>query len=155
MINKKDTLGQIMQNYPEVAPVLAKAGLHCVGCHVSAYESLEDGCLAHGLKEKDILDIIKKSNDVIKKVDSLPEISFTKKATGELEKKKLKEKGKYVRVAPVFDGYDFEVTNKKEKDEIIIDKKLSIIADKRTQRFLKGVVVDYSDKEKDFTAKRK
>ena len=85
MINKKDTLGQIMQNYPEVAPVLAKAGLHCVGCHVSAYESLEDGCLAHGLKEKDILDIIKKSNDVIKKVDSLPEISFTKKALEVLE----------------------------------------------------------------------
>ena len=155
MLNKKDTLGQIIQNYPEVAPILAKAGLHCVGCHVSAYESIEDGCLAHGLTAKDIDNIIKKANIAIKKFDSLPEVSFTKKATVELEKKKLKEKGKYVRVAPVFDGYDFEVTKKKESDEVIIDSKLSIVADKRTQRFLKGVIVDYSDKEKDFTAKRK
>jgi len=155
MINKKDTLGQIIQSYPEVAPILAKAGLHCVGCHVSVYESLEDGCLAHGLTEKGINEVIKKANIAIKKFDSLPEVSFTKKAETELEKKKLKEKGKYVKIAPVFDGYDFEVTKKKESDEIIIDKDLSIIADKRTQRFLKGVVVDYSDKEKDFVAKRK
>jgi len=155
MINKKDTLGQIMKDYPEVAPVLAKAGLHCVGCHVSAYESLEDGCLAHGLTEKDIVELVKKANAEIRKFDSMPEISFTTKAASELEKKKLKEKGKYIRVAPVFDGYDFDVTSKKESDEIVVDKKLSIIADKRTQRFLKGVIVDYSDKEKDFTAKRK
>jgi len=155
MINKKDTLGQIMQDHPEVAPVLAKAGLHCVGCHVSAYESLEDGCAAHGLLKKDIDEIVRKANDKIKEFDALPEVLFTKKAVSEIENKKLKEKGKYVRVAPVFDGYDFEVTNKKEKDEVMIDTKLSVIADKRTQRFLKGVTVDYSDKEKDFTAKRK
>jgi hybrid cluster-associated redox disulfide protein len=26
-----------------------KHGLHCVGCHVSAFESIEEGAMAHGI----------------------------------------------------------------------------------------------------------
>ncbi len=154
MIKKKDTLGQILQNYPEVAPILAKAGLHCIGCHVSAYESLEDGCKAHGLSDKKIESIVKEANEKIKEFDSMLEVSFAERAVVEIKKRKEKETGKYVRIMPVFDGYDFDVTNEKEKDDIIINNKLGVISDKRTQRFLKGVIVDYSLKEKDFTAKR-
>lgn len=41
-ISKKTVLGEIINNNPEVVPVLASAGLHCIGCHVSSYESLEE-----------------------------------------------------------------------------------------------------------------
>ena len=33
-IKKTDLLGEIIDSYPEIAPVLAQSGLHCIGCHV-------------------------------------------------------------------------------------------------------------------------
>ena len=154
MINEKDTLGQIIKQYPEIAPVLAKAGLHCIGCHVSEYESLGDGCRAHGLTDEDIKKIVTGANAKIKEFDDMPEVSFTKKAILEIEKRKLKDGSKYIRIMPVFDGYDFEVTNEIETDDVILNKDLNAISDSRTQRFLKGVTIDLSDENKDFTAKR-
>lgn len=154
MINAKETLGQILKEYPEVAPVLAKAGLHCIGCHVSEYESLEDGCKAHGLTEQDICELVSEANKKIKEFDNMPQVSLSNKAKKEIDKKKSKTKDKYVRIMPVFDGYDFETTNEIETDDVVLDEKIGLISDKRTQRFLKGVTVDYDDKEKDFTAKR-
>ena len=56
---------------------------------------------------------------------------------------------------PAFDDYDFDATSEKETEDVFLDEGLGVIADKRTQRFLKGVIVDYSKKEKDFTAERK
>ncbi len=29
--------------------VFMKHGLHCVGCHVSVFESIEEGAIAHGI----------------------------------------------------------------------------------------------------------
>ena len=154
MINEKDTLGQIIKQYPEIAPVLAKAGLHCIGCQVSEYESLGDGCRAHGLTDEDIKKIVTDANAKIKEFDDMPEVSFTKKAILEIEKRKSKEGSKYIRIMPVFDGYDFEVTNELETDDVILNKDLNVISDSRTQRFLKGVTIDFSDEDKDFIAKR-
>jgi hybrid cluster-associated redox disulfide protein len=42
---------------------LFEAGLHCIGCHMSAYETIEQGCLAHGFSKKEIDDLIKKLNE--------------------------------------------------------------------------------------------
>jgi hybrid cluster-associated redox disulfide protein len=154
MINEKDTLGQIIKKYPEIASVLAKAGLHCIGCHVSEYESLEDGCQAHGLTNEDIKKIVTDANAKIKEFDDMLEVSFTKKAILEIEKRKLKEGSKYIQIRPVFDGYDFKVTNELETDDVILNKDLNVISDSRTQRFLKGVAIDFSDEDKDFIAKR-
>jgi hybrid cluster-associated redox disulfide protein len=57
-ISKKTILGDILNTNPEVVPLLAQAGLHCIGCHVSTYESLEEGCKTHGMSEKDIDDLV-------------------------------------------------------------------------------------------------
>ena len=154
MINEKDTLGQIIKQYPEIASVLAKAGLHCIGCHVSEYESLGDGCRAHGLTDEDIKKIVTDANAKIKEFDDVPEVSFTKKAILEIEKRKSKDGSKYIRIIPIFDGYDFEVTNELEKDDVILDEKFNVISDPRTQRFLKGVTINFSGEDKDFIAKR-
>jgi hybrid cluster-associated redox disulfide protein len=154
MITEKDTLGDIIKKYPEVAPVLSKAGLHCVGCHVSAYESLGDGCLAHGLTKEDIQGIVKDANLKIKEFDEMENVVFTKDASDEINKRKSKENSKYIRIMPVFDGYDFEVTNELETDDALLNEEFGVISDKRTQRFLKGVTVDFSSKENDFIAKR-
>jgi len=42
-------IGDVVQEYPKAAFVMIQYGLHCIGCHVSAYETIEQGCLGHGM----------------------------------------------------------------------------------------------------------
>ncbi len=48
-ITKDNTIEEIVSKYPETMLVFMKHGLHCVGCHVSAFESIEQGAEAHGI----------------------------------------------------------------------------------------------------------
>ena len=48
-ITKDMTLGDAIQKYPETAEVMFKHGMHCIGCHVAAHESIEDGAAGHGI----------------------------------------------------------------------------------------------------------
>ena len=66
-IKKDITIGELIQKYPETAETLMELGLHCIGCHVSAFESLEDGFKAHGMEDKEVDEAVKKLNEVIGK----------------------------------------------------------------------------------------
>lgn len=57
MINKTMTIGEIVQKSPEAVQIMTSRGLHCVGCHVASWESLEEGCRGHGLGD-DVIDAI-------------------------------------------------------------------------------------------------
>jgi len=48
-ITKDNTIEEIVAKYPETMMVFMKHGLHCVGCHVAAFESIEQGAEAHGI----------------------------------------------------------------------------------------------------------
>jgi hybrid cluster-associated redox disulfide protein len=48
-ITKENTIEEVVTKYPESVMVFMKHGLHCVGCHVSAFESIEEGAMAHGI----------------------------------------------------------------------------------------------------------
>lgn len=48
-ITKEMTIEEVVSQYPESTMVFMRHGMHCVGCHVSAYESIEEGALAHGI----------------------------------------------------------------------------------------------------------
>ncbi len=48
-ITKDNTIEEVVTKYPETMMVFMKHGLHCVGCHVSAFESIEEGAMAHGI----------------------------------------------------------------------------------------------------------
>ena len=64
----KDTLiGEIVEKYPQVVPTLMGMGLHCIGCHVAGFESLEAGFKAHGMDDKEIEEAVKKLNEVVGK----------------------------------------------------------------------------------------
>lgn len=64
MITKKMTLGEIVNNYPELAKLLMEKGLPCVGCHIASQETLEQGAEAHGLNPDDL---VKQMNKKLKK----------------------------------------------------------------------------------------
>ncbi len=67
LINKKMLIGEVAEKYPAVASVLFEYGMHCIGCHINAYESIEQGCLAHGLTAKQINEMIVKMNKIANK----------------------------------------------------------------------------------------
>lgn len=48
-ITKDMPIGTIVQEHPETVPVFLQHGLHCIGCHVAAFESLSEGAAAHGI----------------------------------------------------------------------------------------------------------
>lgn len=49
LISKDMTLGEIITKYPNAGQVFLNYGMHCIGCHISPYESVEGGAAAHGI----------------------------------------------------------------------------------------------------------
>ena len=48
-ISKDMLIGALVQMDDCVAPVLMRAGMHCLGCPASQAESLEEACMVHGI----------------------------------------------------------------------------------------------------------
>ncbi len=69
-ITKEMLIGEIVEKYPQVVETLMGFGLHCVGCHVAGFESLEMGFKAHGMDDKQVEEAVKKLNAVIEKSNS-------------------------------------------------------------------------------------
>jgi hybrid cluster-associated redox disulfide protein len=61
-VKKEMTFAQLLTKKPEAMNILFENGLHCIGCHMSAYETIEQGCLAHGMSKEDIENLIKQLN---------------------------------------------------------------------------------------------
>ena len=61
-ITAKTKMSELLQKKPEVAEILFDAGLHCIGCPMAMQETLEQGCLAHGMSKKDINKLVERLN---------------------------------------------------------------------------------------------
>ena len=48
-INKYMTIGEILLSSDLIAPILMRAGMHCLGCPSSQMETLEEACMVHGM----------------------------------------------------------------------------------------------------------
>lgn len=48
-IDKSMLIGQLLQVDESIAPILMRAGMHCLGCPASQGESLEEACMVHGI----------------------------------------------------------------------------------------------------------
>lgn len=62
-IEKTSIIGDVLDQYPQTAPVFMSIGMHCLGCPASRGESIEDACMVHGVEADEL---IKKLNEVIK-----------------------------------------------------------------------------------------
>ena len=58
-ITKDTTIGEIIQKWPASVEIMQSYGLHCIGCHVNVFETLEQGVLGHGMDEKVVDNIVK------------------------------------------------------------------------------------------------
>lgn len=65
-ITKTTLINNLLGKNPEVAEILMAYGLHCVGCHFSEFDTLEDGAMVHGMSDEDIEFMIRDVNKVVK-----------------------------------------------------------------------------------------
>ena len=61
-INPNTKLSEILKINPDAAEILFEEGLSCIGCPMAMQETLEEGCLAHGMSKKDIVKLIGELN---------------------------------------------------------------------------------------------
>jgi len=67
-IKKDMAFSELLQKYPQTAPIMMKHGLHCIGCHAAAFETIEQGCQGHGMSEEDMKKMLKEMNEAVEKV---------------------------------------------------------------------------------------
>ena len=55
-ITKDMSIGEVVEKYPETTEVFMKHGMHCLGCAIAHFENIEQGCQAHGIDAKKLVD---------------------------------------------------------------------------------------------------
>ncbi len=65
LVTRSSIIGDIIRENPFAVEIFMDYGVHCVGCHVSDFETLEQGILGHGFSEGELLDIINELNELI------------------------------------------------------------------------------------------
>lgn len=61
-VSKDMLIGQLLQIDAHIAPILMRAGMHCLGCPSSQMESLEEAAMVHGL---DVDVLVNQINDFL------------------------------------------------------------------------------------------
>ena len=61
-VNKDMTFVELLNTSPKAGEVLAKYGMHCIGCRMAAAETVEQGCRAHGMDDAAIEKIVNELN---------------------------------------------------------------------------------------------
>ena len=69
-IGRDTPIGELVMNYPAAVEVLFEHGFHCIGCGLSAYETLEQGAAAHGFDDAAIDAIVGEIKEAVKKAES-------------------------------------------------------------------------------------
>ncbi len=66
-ITKTTLINDLLEKNPEAAEILMAYGLHCVNCHFSDLDTMEDGAAMHGISDEEMQLMIKDVNKVVSK----------------------------------------------------------------------------------------
>src|SRR5271156_4444294 len=96
-ITRTMTIEDIFKRFPNKSQKLAQeitnAGLHCVGCSASTWETIEAGMYGHGMTDEQIDGLLGKLNGILSEQEDLSTISITERAAKKY-KQILDEEGK-------------------------------------------------------------
>lgn len=161
-ITRGTTVAQAVAAFPAAQGILLSHGLHCAGCAVSAFESIEDGCIRHGMSGEEIDSLLEELNRVAAgqpPVPSSPVISVTPAAVDRLAAMQKSEgkAGWGVRVVAVAgqkpSGPDFELDFEKEQspDDLVSSfcghdcLALDFFVAKKILPLVSGAVIDFRE----------
>ena len=66
-ITRHTPIGELVMNHPNAVEILFNYGFHCIGCGLSAYETIEEGAAAHGFDDEAIDKLVEELNAAAKK----------------------------------------------------------------------------------------
>jgi len=158
LITRDMTIGDITEAYPQSAEIFMEYGLHCVGCHVAFWETLEEGARGHGMDEETIDCMVRDANSIANETTNQvasqeSQVKITTAAVNRAKEmiKKENKVGHVFRIAVVDGGcsgnsYQFTLEKEpKEDDEFVSQDELLIVIDKESLEKLSGCTVDYID----------
>ncbi|MCR4335988.1 MAG: iron-sulfur cluster assembly accessory protein [archaeon] len=145
-------IGEVVARFPETAEIMMGYGLHCIGCHVNPYESIQDGASAHGMKQETIDGMVKEMNESVAGIEE-KDITLSESAATKfmelMEKENKKGWGLKFTVEPGgCSGYSYvmDFAEKPEADEKVVEEKgLMVFIEKNIFPQVKGVRIDYAD----------
>lgn len=152
-ITREMKIADIVRQYPSAAETLLEYGIHCVGCRVSQFETLEQGLTGHGLTPEQVDEVVTKLNGGIPETKGDENLTITDKAVGEL-KRILVDKGKEgygLRVGVMAGGcsghqYGFDLENEERDGDTVLELDgVKFYVDKESMPLLKGAKIDYVD----------
>ena len=151
LITKDMTISEVIEKYPSTIEALLMTGVHCIGCHVSYFETLEQGMKGHGMEDSEIDEVIIEMNNIIKneKLNENEDFKITNKAALKIKEVLKEKKGLRVEVIPGgCSGYMYNIATEDKinnDDKVIEEDNIKIIIDKESFELLKGSKLDYVD----------
>ena len=143
------TIGDVIKEYPETIEIMLSYGLHCVGCSVQYWESIEGGCKTHGFEDEKIDKMVKEMNEVV--VVDKGEFTVSDKAITKLnEMAQKQDKSPVLRINVVSGGcsgfqYHFDFDEIKDNDEKMDIGGITFVMNKDSKEMLKGSKMEYID----------
>ena len=61
--SKDSKLSEIIEKAPEKVDILLEAGMHCIGCMASQFETLEEACMVHGIDVDELVAELNKDEE--------------------------------------------------------------------------------------------
>lgn len=144
-------IGEVVAAFPQAAPIMLGHGLHCVGCHANAFDTIEDGSRGHGMPDEEIMGMVEEINVAInKKIDT---IELTQKAVAkvkQLRELEAEKKDWPLRVAVLPGGcagfnYEMDFDKQKENDTVLRFDDLEVLVDPESYPLIKGSRIDFVD----------
>lgn len=146
---KEMSIQKILDRCPGSEEIMLSYGLHCIGCFVSTYETLEEGALAHGLSKQDMNHMLREINSIKNKYHDITKQGIT--ITGAAVKFMLDTMHKWycVEYIPSKDTHSFiiEPINKKDRDQTVLhfSDKISLLIPRQHRPLFRKLKIDYTD----------
>lgn len=61
------TIAELMEKFPETEEVMLEYGLHCVGCAINEFDTIQGGAEIHGMSDEEIKGLIDDLNSTLEK----------------------------------------------------------------------------------------
>src|SRR5262249_46910138 len=137
----------------KLAQVMTNAGLHCVGCSASTWESLENGMYGNGHSDEAIEDMVDTLNEILDEKEDLSTVTVTEKAAKKLSSI-LEEEGKtgwgfrFGERAAGCSGFEYflDYSEKPKHGDVILESQgIQLHIEQKSLERLLGCVIDYVD----------
>ena len=92
MIRKDMSFAEILENNPESIEILFRRGMHCIGCGMAQFETLEQGAMMHGIDANELVKEINNENKSLKKSANKKNSKINKSKSRKGERKNAKKR---------------------------------------------------------------